>query len=235
MKTKLLTFLLSLAALFFFLVALPITILGEDSTGYDGEGNYIADTVIDEKENRKLTINRLEGKRKEFIEKIKKTIRSEASPRHVPAKIIEVSDIPRTKNGKIVELAVKNIIEGKLKDSNLHNSQIHLMEDGLENENYENFLKDSGNKYDIIILDAFKRYRCSVNILNSLKKGGIIILDDSERWNYERIFDHYKKLGLHKLDFEGISPGQLRLKIQGKGSNIVAQKQPFLKCWDRSN
>ena len=47
-----------------------------------------------------------------FIQKIKKTIRTEASPRHVPVKIIEVSDIPRTKNGKIVELAVKNIIEG---------------------------------------------------------------------------------------------------------------------------
>tara|TARA_B100001123_G_scaffold84431_1_gene96699 strand:- start:266 stop:2221 length:1956 start_codon:yes stop_codon:yes gene_type:complete len=47
-----------------------------------------------------------------FIQKLKKTIRSEASPRHVPAKIIEVTDIPRTKNGKIVELAVKNIIEG---------------------------------------------------------------------------------------------------------------------------
>ena len=47
-----------------------------------------------------------------FIEKIKKVIRAEASPRHVPAKIIEVSDIPRTKNGKIVELAVKSIIEG---------------------------------------------------------------------------------------------------------------------------
>ena len=47
-----------------------------------------------------------------FIEKLKKLIRAEASPRHVPAKIIEVYDIPRTKNGKIVELAVKNIIEG---------------------------------------------------------------------------------------------------------------------------
>ena len=35
------------------------------------------------------------------------------SPRHVPAKIIAVTDIPRTKNGKIVELAVKNVIEGK--------------------------------------------------------------------------------------------------------------------------
>ena len=47
-----------------------------------------------------------------LIEKLKKTIRLEASPRHVPSKIIEVSDIPRTKNGKIVELAVKNVIEG---------------------------------------------------------------------------------------------------------------------------
>ncbi len=47
-----------------------------------------------------------------FIQKLKRTIRSEASPRHVPKKIIEVTDIPRTKNGKIVELAVKNIVEG---------------------------------------------------------------------------------------------------------------------------
>ncbi len=45
--------------------------------------------------------------------KLKKAIRQNASPRHVPKKIIEVSDIPRTKNGKIVELAVKNIIEGE--------------------------------------------------------------------------------------------------------------------------
>ena len=43
---------------------------------------------------------------------MKKQIRYNASPRHVPAKIIQVIDIPRTKNGKIVELAVKNIIEG---------------------------------------------------------------------------------------------------------------------------
>ena len=44
--------------------------------------------------------------------RLKKTIRYEASPRHVPSKIIEVKDIPRTKNGKIVEVAVKNIIDG---------------------------------------------------------------------------------------------------------------------------
>ena len=47
-----------------------------------------------------------------LIKKLKREIRIQASPRHVPSKIIKVSDIPRTKNGKIVELAVKNIIEG---------------------------------------------------------------------------------------------------------------------------
>ena len=48
----------------------------------------------------------------ELIRRIKMQIRTNASPRHVPSKILNVKDIPRTKNGKIVELAVKNIIEG---------------------------------------------------------------------------------------------------------------------------
>ena len=49
----------------------------------------------------------------ELLKNIKIQIKKNASPRHVPNKIIVVNDIPRTKNGKIVELAVKNIIEGK--------------------------------------------------------------------------------------------------------------------------
>jgi len=49
----------------------------------------------------------------EIKEKIKKTIRLRASPRHVPSKIISILDIPKTKNGKIVEIAVKQTIEGK--------------------------------------------------------------------------------------------------------------------------
>ena len=48
----------------------------------------------------------------DLLEKIRTQIRKNASPRHVPSKIIVVDDIPRTKNGKIVELAVKNTIEG---------------------------------------------------------------------------------------------------------------------------
>ncbi len=41
---------------------------------------------------------------------IKKMIRANATPRHVPAKILQVADIPRTKSGKIVELAVRNVV-----------------------------------------------------------------------------------------------------------------------------
>ncbi len=48
----------------------------------------------------------------ELIKRIKMQIKVNASPRHVPSKIINIKDIPRTKNGKIVELAVKNIIDG---------------------------------------------------------------------------------------------------------------------------
>lgn len=47
-----------------------------------------------------------------FIDKIKQTIRKNASPRHVPAKILQAPDIPRTINGKLVEVAVKNMVQG---------------------------------------------------------------------------------------------------------------------------
>jgi acetoacetyl-CoA synthetase len=47
-----------------------------------------------------------------LIAKIKQTIRDNATPRHVPAKILQVADIPRTKSGKIVELAVRNVLHG---------------------------------------------------------------------------------------------------------------------------
>ena len=45
--------------------------------------------------------------------KIRDKIRTGASPRHVPARIVAVSDIPRTKSGKITELAVRDIVHGR--------------------------------------------------------------------------------------------------------------------------
>lgn len=46
-------------------------------------------------------------------EEIRQVIRANTTPRHVPAKIIQVADIPRTLSGKIVELAVRNIVHGR--------------------------------------------------------------------------------------------------------------------------
>ncbi|HYL17157.1 MAG TPA: acetoacetate--CoA ligase [Burkholderiales bacterium] len=48
-----------------------------------------------------------------LTKKIKTQIRSNTTPRHVPAKVVQVADIPRTKSGKIVELAVRHIVHGR--------------------------------------------------------------------------------------------------------------------------
>jgi acetoacetyl-CoA synthetase len=49
----------------------------------------------------------------ELARRIKETIRANTTPRHVPAKILQVADIPRTKSGKIVELAVREVVHGR--------------------------------------------------------------------------------------------------------------------------
>ncbi|MFL6279803.1 MAG: acetoacetate--CoA ligase [Vicinamibacterales bacterium] len=49
----------------------------------------------------------------ELEDRIRRQIRENASPRHVPARILQVSEIPRTKSGKIVELAVREVVHGR--------------------------------------------------------------------------------------------------------------------------
>lgn len=49
----------------------------------------------------------------ELTKRIRQTIRDNTTPRHVPAKVLQVADIPRTKSGKIVELAVRNVVHGR--------------------------------------------------------------------------------------------------------------------------
>ncbi|HTS20281.1 MAG TPA: acetoacetate--CoA ligase [Casimicrobiaceae bacterium] len=48
-----------------------------------------------------------------LADRIKQRIRANTTPRHVPARIVQVMDIPRTKSGKIVELAVRNVVHGR--------------------------------------------------------------------------------------------------------------------------
>ena len=46
-------------------------------------------------------------------ERIRRRLREHASPRHVPAKIVAVADLPRTRSGKLVELAVRDVVHGR--------------------------------------------------------------------------------------------------------------------------
>jgi acetoacetyl-CoA synthetase len=49
---------------------------------------------------------------RDLEDRIRRMIRENTTPRHVPAKILAVPDIPRTISGKIVELAVRNVVHG---------------------------------------------------------------------------------------------------------------------------
>jgi predicted O-methyltransferase YrrM len=105
-----------------------------------------------------------------------------------------------------LEIVKNNLSEKKL------NAEIHLMEDGIENENYENFPNNFSEKFDFIIIDSIKRFRCAKNSIKFLKDGGTIILDDSQRENYKKIFEFFEQEGFKKTDFIGIEPGKLKLK-----------------------
>lgn len=48
-----------------------------------------------------------------LVERIRRQIRDNTTPRHVPARVLQVADIPRTKSGKIVELVVRNVVHGR--------------------------------------------------------------------------------------------------------------------------
>jgi len=49
----------------------------------------------------------------EIVDRIRRTIRENATPRHVPAKVLAVPDLPRTRSGKITEIAVREVVHGR--------------------------------------------------------------------------------------------------------------------------
>jgi acetoacetyl-CoA synthetase len=73
--------------------------------GQDWEGDVRVVLFVKLKEGVALS--------EELVSSIKRRIRENTTPRHVPAKILQVEDIPRTKSGKIVELAVRDVVHGR--------------------------------------------------------------------------------------------------------------------------
>ena len=105
----------------------------------------------------------------------------------------------------------QNLIIEKLKSLNL-TAQIHLMSDGIANKNYEIFPQNFTKKFDLIVIDSIKRFACAQNSINFLNDDGIIILDDSHRPNYKKIFNFFTENNFKATNFIGIEPGKLQLK-----------------------
>ena len=73
--------------------------------GQDWEGDVRVVLFVKLKEGLALS--------EDLISRVKRKIRENTTPRHVPDKIVQVPDIPRTKSGKIVELAVREVVHGR--------------------------------------------------------------------------------------------------------------------------
>ncbi len=72
---------------------------------------------------------------------------------------------------------------------------------------YSQKAKLLNEKFDLIIVDGRDRINCCKYSIEALSEKGVLILDDSERENYEEARIFLKKQGFKELSFSGISPG----------------------------
>jgi hypothetical protein len=77
---------------------------------------------------------------------------------------------------------------------------------------YCNYAAKTNRKYDVIIVDGRDRVNCCINSLTSLKPGGVVILDDSEREKYADGVNFLLTKGFKKIDFWGTAPAINYLK-----------------------
>ena len=72
---------------------------------------------------------------------------------------------------------------------------------------YSKSVVSTDRKFSIIIVDGRDRVNCILNSTSSISQDGVLILDDSEREEYQNGVIHLKQLGYNELDFWGIAPG----------------------------
>jgi precorrin-6B methylase 2 len=73
-------------------------------------------------------------------------------------------------------------------------------------KSYSEVLTEINQNFQIIVVDGLERVKCIRNSIEYLSNDGIIILDDSERQEYEEAIIFLKKIGFKQIDFWGIAP-----------------------------
>ncbi|MDP3148677.1 MAG: FkbM family methyltransferase [Ignavibacteria bacterium] len=99
----------------------------------------------------------------------------------------------------------------KIKSIVPKNSDIIFCEDDIDGL-YSKAVKNKGEQYDLIIIDANDRVNCAKQALSALTDRGVVILDDSDREEYKEAFDLMKQSGFREITFSGISPGYFNRK-----------------------
>jgi hypothetical protein len=95
-----------------------------------------------------------------------------------------------------------------LKPSNAEMIFTELQTDGA----YSKKAASLGEQFDVIIVDGRDRVNCCKHSVAALSPEGVLVLDDSERPDYEKARTYLKEKGFKELSFSGISPGLFYLK-----------------------
>lgn len=112
---------------------------------------------------------------------------------------------------KVVSVEHDEAWYNKISKSKPQNSEMIFtpLERGGE---YSKKAANLAQKFDLIIVDGRDRVNCCKNSITALSPTGVIVLDDSERKDYEEAIVFLKKEGFKELPFTGISPGLFYLK-----------------------
>ena len=82
----------------------------------------------------------------------------------------------------------------------------------LDNDEYINAILQENQLFDIVIVDARKRVSCCKNAIHKLSESGIILLDDSERSDYQPAIEFLIAQGFKHIPFSGIAIGAIHRK-----------------------
>lgn len=86
-------------------------------------------------------------------------------------------------------------------NANLQNLEIMLV-----SSNFADSIDLIGEKFDLIIIDSAQRLECAIASYYNLAKNGIVILDNSDRENYYKIFNFFADRNFKQLTFSGLGP-----------------------------
>ncbi|SHG92556.1 class I SAM-dependent methyltransferase [Pedobacter caeni] len=94
------------------------------------------------------------------------------------------------------------------KNAELEAANVNMIHcDLAENGDYCRSAKDTGKKFELIVVDGRDRLNCCEQAISSLTEDGVVVLDDSERNKYAAAFEFFKRHGFKHLPFTGMAPG----------------------------